>query len=186
MQSARAWSSPSTQACLAACPSLYTPTCALGRSLIAAEGLDVSHVCHKVLKGTAPKLECLSAFHDIGAHSTGEATHSMAACTACANRLISHSQKACLAGRKARVLATRTAWLTSAAGNKEAAAFHTPLFASGLAEWLREQQVYALYVCGVATDHCVRASVLDGLQAGFQVALLTDAGRRAGSWRRWA
>lgn len=52
----------------------------------------------------------------------------------------------------------------------------SPAPAPGLAEWLRGRRVRALFVCGVATEHCVRASVLDGLQAGFQVALLTDAG----------
>jgi nicotinamidase/pyrazinamidase len=32
-----------------------------------------------------------------------------------------------------------------------------------------------LYVSGLATDYCVRASVLDALREGFQVVVLEDA-----------
>jgi nicotinamidase/pyrazinamidase len=42
----------------------------------------------------------------------------------------------------------------------------------GLADLLRERGVDALDVCGVATDHCVRASVLDAVAAGLQVRVL--------------
>lgn len=45
---------------------------------------------------------------------------------------------------------------------------------TGLAEWLREQGVEALVVGGLATDYCVRASVLDALEAGFAVRVLED------------
>ncbi len=45
---------------------------------------------------------------------------------------------------------------------------------TGLAEWLRARGVTALDVCGIATDHCVRATVLDGLREGFEVSLLED------------
>lgn len=34
-----------------------------------------------------------------------------------------------------------------------------------------------LYVCGLATDYCVRASTLDALRRGMQVSVLTDAVR---------
>ncbi|UBH24218.1 isochorismatase family protein [Micrococcus porci] len=44
----------------------------------------------------------------------------------------------------------------------------------GLDEWLREQDVDALTVVGLATDHCVRATVLDGLEAGYEVTVRTD------------
>jgi nicotinamidase/pyrazinamidase len=46
---------------------------------------------------------------------------------------------------------------------------------TGLASWLRERGVSRLYVGGLATDYCVRASVLDALRDGFQVVVLEDA-----------
>ena len=42
-----------------------------------------------------------------------------------------------------------------------------------LAEWLREVGVEELDVVGIATDYCVRATVLDALKEGFRVRLLT-------------
>lgn len=45
---------------------------------------------------------------------------------------------------------------------------------TGLADWLRGRGVTDLDVGGIATDHCVRATVLDALRAGFTVRLLTD------------
>ena len=50
--------------------------------------------------------------------------------------------------------------------------------ATGLAEYLREQGVNELWVCGLATDYCVKATVLDALAEGFAVRLLA-AGCRA-------
>jgi nicotinamidase/pyrazinamidase len=43
-----------------------------------------------------------------------------------------------------------------------------------LGDWLRARGVTALDVCGIATDHCVRASALSAVAAGFEVRLLTD------------
>jgi nicotinamidase/pyrazinamidase len=40
-----------------------------------------------------------------------------------------------------------------------------------LADWLRDQGVRRLIVVGLATDYCVQATVLDGLAAGFRVAI---------------
>ena len=40
---------------------------------------------------------------------------------------------------------------------------------------LRARGIRRLYVAGIATDYCVRATVLDGLQAGLQVNVLRDA-----------
>lgn len=43
-----------------------------------------------------------------------------------------------------------------------------------LAEWLRERDVTDLDVVGIATDHCVRATALDGIANGFGVRVLLD------------
>lgn len=43
-----------------------------------------------------------------------------------------------------------------------------------LADWLRQRGITDLDVGGIATDHCVRATVLDALQEGFAVRLLVD------------
>jgi len=39
---------------------------------------------------------------------------------------------------------------------------------------LRRLCVNSLAVCGIATDYCVKATVLDALRCGFQVAVLSD------------
>ena len=44
----------------------------------------------------------------------------------------------------------------------------------GLADFLREHGVEAIDVCGIATDHCVRATALDGAGEGFRVTVLQD------------
>jgi nicotinamidase/pyrazinamidase len=50
-------------------------------------------------------------------------------------------------------------------------AFHE----SGLAELLRERGVERLYVGGLATDYCVKSSVLDARRLGFEVTVVEDA-----------
>jgi nicotinamidase/pyrazinamidase len=45
----------------------------------------------------------------------------------------------------------------------------------GLLEDLRHRDITHLYVGGLATDYCVRASVLDALNAGLTVTVLDDA-----------
>jgi nicotinamidase/pyrazinamidase len=42
----------------------------------------------------------------------------------------------------------------------------------GLAEWLRARDVDAVDVVGIATDHCVRATALDAVGAGFATRVL--------------
>jgi nicotinamidase/pyrazinamidase len=42
----------------------------------------------------------------------------------------------------------------------------------GLADWLRERGVDAVDVVGIATDHCVRATALDAVAAGFATRVL--------------
>lgn len=46
-----------------------------------------------------------------------------------------------------------------------------------LAERLRRQQVERLFVGGLATDYCVKSTVLDALKAEFETVLLEDASR---------
>ena len=43
-----------------------------------------------------------------------------------------------------------------------------------LADWLRRRHVTRVDVCGIATDHCVRATALDGVANGFETRVLTD------------
>lgn len=44
---------------------------------------------------------------------------------------------------------------------------------SSLADWLRARGITDVDVCGIATDHCVRATALDAVREGFAVHLLT-------------
>jgi nicotinamidase/pyrazinamidase len=44
----------------------------------------------------------------------------------------------------------------------------------GLAPWLRQRDVDALEVVGIATDHCVRATALDAVVEGFSTQVLLD------------
>ena len=46
-----------------------------------------------------------------------------------------------------------------------------------LNEVLKDLGVRTLYVVGLATDYCVRATVLDGLGYGYEVTAITDAMR---------
>jgi nicotinamidase/pyrazinamidase len=48
---------------------------------------------------------------------------------------------------------------------------------TGLSQWLRERQIGDLYVMGLATDYCVKFTVLDALEQGFAVWLLEDGCR---------
>lgn len=45
---------------------------------------------------------------------------------------------------------------------------------AGLAEWLRARRVTGVDVVGIATDHCVRATALDGARHGFTTTVLTE------------
>lgn len=46
---------------------------------------------------------------------------------------------------------------------------------TGLAGYLRDRGIDHLYVAGLATDFCVKWSVLDGLKEGFSVTVIEDA-----------
>lgn len=43
-----------------------------------------------------------------------------------------------------------------------------------LGAWLRDHGVSHIYVGGLATDYCVKATVLDGLKEGFRVSVIRD------------
>jgi nicotinamidase/pyrazinamidase len=45
---------------------------------------------------------------------------------------------------------------------------------AGLADWLRAHEVTDVDICGIATDHCVRATALDAVAEGFTVRVVTD------------
>lgn len=49
--------------------------------------------------------------------------------------------------------------------------------ATGLDEFLRQRGVYRIFVCGLATDYCVKFTCLDGVALGYQVFLIEDACR---------
>lgn len=44
-----------------------------------------------------------------------------------------------------------------------------------LSKYLKEKGISELYVTGLATDYCVRASVLDSVKRGFKTFVVTDA-----------
>jgi len=49
--------------------------------------------------------------------------------------------------------------------------------ATGLAEWLRARWISRLYVMGLATDYCVKYTVLDARSLGFDVWVIEDGCR---------
>lgn len=44
-----------------------------------------------------------------------------------------------------------------------------------LPDYLREQNIGSIFVVGLATDYCVRASALDACELGFHTYVVTDA-----------
>ena len=46
---------------------------------------------------------------------------------------------------------------------------------SDLARTLRDAGIDEVYVCGLATDYCVRASAIDACSEGFDVTVVEDA-----------
>lgn len=51
------------------------------------------------------------------------------------------------------------------------------IHATGLGDYLREQSADEVYVCGLATDYCVKFSALDARSLGFDTFLIEDASR---------
>jgi len=52
--------------------------------------------------------------------------------------------------------------------------------ATGLCEYLRLRGVHDLVVSGLATDYCVRATVLDAVEQGFSTTVVLDGVRAVG------
>jgi nicotinamidase/pyrazinamidase len=48
---------------------------------------------------------------------------------------------------------------------------------TGLGDWLKEKGVTEVFVCGLATDYCVKFTALDAAQLGFKTSLVEDASR---------
>lgn len=44
-----------------------------------------------------------------------------------------------------------------------------------LADFLHEHKIIDLYICGLATDYCVKASAMDAINLGFHTYVITDA-----------
>jgi nicotinamidase/pyrazinamidase len=48
---------------------------------------------------------------------------------------------------------------------------------TGMSEWLKAKGITEVYVCGLATDYCVKFTALDAVHLGFKVNLIEDACR---------
>jgi len=48
---------------------------------------------------------------------------------------------------------------------------------TGLSEWLKAQGVTDVFICGLATDYCVKFTALDAVRLGFKTFLIEDASR---------
>jgi nicotinamidase/pyrazinamidase len=48
---------------------------------------------------------------------------------------------------------------------------------TGLGEWLKAKSVTEVFVCGLATDYCVKFTALDAAQYGFKTFFIEDASR---------
>lgn len=48
---------------------------------------------------------------------------------------------------------------------------------TGLGEWIKQKGATEVFVCGLATDYCVKFTALDAVQMGFKTHLVEDACR---------
>ena len=46
---------------------------------------------------------------------------------------------------------------------------------ASLSAYLNEKRIQNLYICGLATDYCVKATALDAINNGFHTYVITDA-----------
>ena len=49
--------------------------------------------------------------------------------------------------------------------------------ATGMGDWLKAQHVTEVFVCGLATDYCVKFTALDAVALGFKTHVILDACR---------
>ncbi len=47
--------------------------------------------------------------------------------------------------------------------------------ATGMGDYLKEKGIKNLFLCGLATDYCVKFTALDAVELGFNTFLITDA-----------
>lgn len=50
-------------------------------------------------------------------------------------------------------------------------------YGTGLAEYLRDHAIQTVFLAGLATDYCVKATALDAIPLGFRVVVIEDACR---------
>lgn len=48
---------------------------------------------------------------------------------------------------------------------------------TGLTDYLKNNNVSDIYICGLATDYCVQFTALDGVNEGFDTTVIKDACR---------
>lgn len=46
---------------------------------------------------------------------------------------------------------------------------------TGLGNFLKENEISKVFICGLAADYCVKFTVMDALELGFKTYLITDA-----------
>ncbi len=46
---------------------------------------------------------------------------------------------------------------------------------TGLTGYLKDRSIETLYICGLATDFCIKWSALDGIKEGFEIFAIEDA-----------
>ena len=49
--------------------------------------------------------------------------------------------------------------------------------ATGMGNWLKEHHIEQVYLCGLATDYCVKFTALDAIRLGFRTFIVRDACR---------
>lgn len=75
-----------------------------------------------------------------------------------------------------QLMLPKDAVLISKAANPQEDAY-SGFEGTNLAQQLKDQGTQKILVGGLATDYCVKSTVLDGLKAGFKVYFLSDASR---------